>query len=164
MEAEPHPLPSRRKKREILGDRANVVVEQTYYEVDANGIGGPPIYLYTHWGGSALPDTLLQALKLQDRWDDEAYLARIIFKTMGAGGEGTTGFGISASPPDNEYPYLRVDCKNQTVTVDYNPVRQYQDHPNLEIPFKEYIKLKSPTWEKLEKIAKAQKKSTAVAS
>jgi hypothetical protein len=85
-----------------MGDRGNIK------------IGG--VYLYTHWGGSEIKQTLQKALKKKWRWDDESYLARIIFCEMIRGEEsGETGFGISTGIVDNEYDILEVDVANQTV-------------------------------------------------
>ena len=103
-----------------MGDRGNVfVVEQ--YSSEAKVEGAPPrgIYLYTHWSGSDLPATVAAALQRgRDRWDDGAYLTRIIFDEMTGGDRGTTGFGIALSPPDNEHPIITVDPRNMTVERD----------------------------------------------
>lgn len=113
-----------------MGDRGNVVFK--YQD-------GNKIYFYTHWGGGALKETLRQALirakgqasNLTDngRWDDESYLARIIFcqmlKDSGSSLEELTGFGIAPYEIDNENPLLTVDTKMQTVNG---------------IPFADYVK------------------------
>jgi len=94
-----------------MGDRANVCIVQ-------HGNSKALLYLYTHWGGEALPRTLQAALRRKLRWTDEAYLARIIFCEMIRGYERTeTGFGIATSLCDNEHPILVVDCDKQTVGV-----------------------------------------------
>ncbi len=126
-----------------MGDRANVVVD-----VD----GQAPIYLYTHWSGSELPAILQSALARGVRWNDEAYLTRVIFCEMIKGSErDETGFGISTSAPDNSYAYLRVSPDHQTVTVDYAPVHQYHKGPNVVYSFREYIDLPDISWETFEK-------------
>lgn len=91
-----------------MGDRANVHV------FDNHGKG---VYLYTHWDGYELPQTLAKALKRgRERWDDAPYLARIIFCEMVQGQEGSNeGYGIWDSICDNEHPILEVDCSNLTV-------------------------------------------------
>jgi hypothetical protein len=77
---------------------------------------GVDIYLYTHWGGAELPLTLQSALRRRQRWDDDAYLARIIFCEMVKGDEaGETGFGIAPHPQDNQHDWLVVDAANQRV-------------------------------------------------
>ena len=79
-----------------MGDRANVFMKEQYQEE-----GG--VYLYTHWGGTDLPETVQSAMKKQQRWDDGSYLARIIFCQMIAGHEaGETGYGISATLGDGD--------------------------------------------------------------
>jgi hypothetical protein len=89
-----------------MGDRANIVVEQTEGSV----------YLYTHWGGSGIRATLAAALdRGRPRWTDPAYLTRIIFSEMIQGDVlGGTGYGISTDhcEPGND---LWVDPYAQTV-------------------------------------------------
>jgi hypothetical protein len=107
-----------------MGDRANIL----FKEVD-----GGEIYFYTHWGGYDLPDTLAEALdRGKDRWNDEAYLARIIFCQMTEDSvSGTTGFGISTWPAgDAQYPPIVVDVSSQTVT----------DRAGIQRSFADYIK------------------------
>ena len=97
-----------------MGDRANIVVVN--HRHGSEGQKPPLVYLYTHWSGSELPEILRLALSRNLRWDDEQYLARIIFDQMTAGSQGEeTGFGISAALRDNSYPLLVVDCAKQTV-------------------------------------------------
>lgn len=92
-----------------MGDRANIVICED----------GSRIYLYTHWNGSDLPQTLHRALARNQRWDDPSYLTRIIFCEMVKGEEaGTTGFGISARQQDNEYPLLIVDMDKREVRLE----------------------------------------------
>lgn len=69
-----------------MGDRGNIIIRDE---------GAPDLYLYTHWNGSDLPKTLKRALSRKERWEDSAYLARIIFCEMVKGSEAdATGFGI----------------------------------------------------------------------
>lgn len=75
-----------------MGDRGNIIIRDE---------GAPDLYLYTHWNGSDLPKTLKRALSRKERWDDSAYLARIIFCEMVKGSEAdATGFGISTMETD----------------------------------------------------------------
>lgn len=91
-----------------MGDRANIEMKSTEGS----------IYLYTHWNGSGLPLTLKNALSREKRWDDEAYLTRIIFCEMVKGEEqGETGYGISLQIQDNEHPLVVVDTDSQTVGI-----------------------------------------------
>lgn len=124
-----------------MGDMANVVIDEAE---------GGTIYLYTHWAGTELPATLQTALKKRWRWDDESYLTRIIQREMIRGIEDEeTGAGISTYLGDNSYPFLRVNSEKQTVTVDFDPVRQYYDKPNREISFENFIAIEDIDWPKL---------------
>ena len=91
-----------------MGDRANVKV------VD----GASTVFLYTHWGGSELPETLQRVLARRLRWDDGQYLSRIIFCEMVKGHEdGETGFGISSNCGDGDERILTVDVRKQKVFI-----------------------------------------------
>ena len=106
-----------------MGDRGNIVLEME----------GGDIYLYTHRGGSDLKQTLRDALdRGRDRWNDESYLARIIFSEMIKGDiNGTTGYGIAPYAPDNEHDLIILDCLKQTITIGGNSVtfEQFANHP-----------------------------------
>ncbi len=110
-----------------MGDRANVFV---------TGWGGETgVYLYTHWDGTDLPETLRSALQRgQGRWDDVQYLARIIFCEMVAGLERElTGYGISSRVGDGESRILEVNVDSQVVVI-----RVEGKEPKA-MPFQEYI-------------------------
>lgn len=85
-----------------MGDRANVFVKD-------HGDEGTGVFLYTHWSGYILPETVLSALvRGRDRWDDGPYLSRIVFCEMVKGDEmNTSGYGISARCGDG---YNRIIC------------------------------------------------------
>ena len=103
-----------------MGDRGTIVVKE----------GPGTIYLYTHWGGSELKTTLRRALGREARWDDPAYLTRIIFCEMVKGHEADeTGFGISTQPQDGEYNTLVVNTDSQTVT----------EGDGEAVPFREFV-------------------------
>ena len=91
-----------------MGDRANVQV------VD----GESNVFLYTHWTGTDLPQTLQKALvRGKERWQDGQYLARIIFCEMvGELADGLTGFGISSVVGDGDNRILTVDVEHQLVS------------------------------------------------
>lgn len=91
-----------------MGDRANV------YCVEEGSKGSKGLYLYTHWAGSELPEAIQTALAKRWRWNDGAYLNRIIFDVM-CPEVGETGFGISLHRCDNEHAIIVVDCDKQTV-------------------------------------------------
>jgi hypothetical protein len=93
-----------------MGDRGNIVVL-----MDTESA---PVYLYTHWGGTELPEVVSAALAKRWRWNDPAYLARILFDQLTENVHGQeTGFGISTSPCDNEHDYIVVDPLKQEVRV-----------------------------------------------
>jgi hypothetical protein len=127
-----------------MGDRANIVLRQQ----------DQAIYLYSHWGGYDMPETLRQALvNGRNRWNDETYLGRIIFNTMTKGYEdGEAGFGIGVYPSDNEYAYLVVDARAGMVTVHRNLPRQEDGswtRPFREFTFEEYV-AEPRTWDNVQ--------------
>lgn len=96
-----------------MGDRRNVIVKDRS--------GGVGVALYTHWGGTELPEVLRKALARRQRWSDGAYLARIIFSEMVREDiDGETGYGISAGDDicegDDERDIV-VDVRSGTVKV-----------------------------------------------
>lgn len=97
-----------------MGDRGNIVIRQQSPSGERTHI-----YFYTHWEGTHIPKTLQKALdRGKSRWDDPAYLSRIIFcELIKEDVMSTTGYGISLSPPDNEHKYLVVDMDNLEVTL-----------------------------------------------
>jgi hypothetical protein len=111
-----------------MGDRGNIIVKQHSEEV----------YLYSHWHGHDLPEILQTALKRKQRWDDNQYLARIIFCTMVKGNEaGETGFGISSKQHDGGVDIV-VDVPTQTVKYD-DKSYSFNDYIELENPNEEFF-------------------------
>lgn len=94
-----------------MGDRANVYVH----------FGDRPgVYLYTHWRGTELPDTVRYALMHGQRWDDDQYLARIILDQMTEARDDTfAGYGISAYCVDGKDRIVDVDTSTQVVTLKF---------------------------------------------
>jgi hypothetical protein len=114
-----------------MGDRANVAVVQD----DGKAL----VYLYTHWGGSELAADVQKALAKNWRWDDGAYLTRIIFDTMTDGSHGQeTGFGIATSRCDNEHSIIVVDPSKQRVGFAFE---DKEPACYVSWTFKEYIAL-----------------------
>lgn len=112
-----------------MGDRANVYVKNPYTPNDG-------VYLYSHWGGTDLPGTVQKALQKEWRWDDHAYLTRIIFDAMTDGSRDMeTGFGIATEPCDGQERIVEIDVKDQTVVIGK---RQWS--------FSDYCKLESVGW------------------
>ena len=77
------------------------------------------VFLYTHWCGSELGEVLQRAMaRGRGRWDDPAYLARIIFSEMTEGQEkATTGFGISSICGDGQGKVFKVNTDKQMITT-----------------------------------------------
>lgn len=80
-----------------------------------------PLYLYTHWGGSVMKDSLAEALAKGERWGDPQYLSRIIFQTLLRGDDGATGYGLSTVLCDNEHLLLVVDLDAKTIWEEAEP-------------------------------------------
>ena len=95
-----------------MGDRGQVFIKDT------------KIYLYTHWTGTELRESVRAALaRGKDRWDDPEYLARIIFCEMLAQSAKPLteidGFGIGESlHGDLNHPLVTIDCQSQTVSIE----------------------------------------------
>jgi hypothetical protein len=92
-----------------MGDRGYVCIR--------DGNANAPLYLYTHWRGSDLPDVVRKALAKRERWTDPTYLARIVFCEMLDGDCSTTGFGIGTVEPDAQ-TIVTLDCDAQEVYSD----------------------------------------------
>ena len=93
-----------------MGDRAQIAIKIS---------NDSRVYLYTHWAGSELIDTLKAALKRgKNRWNDEEYLARIIFAEMVKGDlMAETGYGIGTEMHgDIEHPVPILDCQTQMIS------------------------------------------------
>ena len=90
-----------------MGARANIMCHYS---------DGGKVNFYSHWDGDGLAYKLKAALKRQERWDDEMYLARIIFCEMVKDEiDGETGYGISPYVGEEEYKTLHVNFDKQTV-------------------------------------------------
>lgn len=95
-----------------MGDRANFGVKQ----------GNDTVYLYGHWAGYGMMNTLATALnkvKDFDRLSDEGYATRILFsQIVGESWVGSLGWGIYInSLGDNEHKVPVVDFRENTVTL-----------------------------------------------
>lgn len=105
-----------------MGDRAQVAIKMG---------DGSRVYLYAHWGGTGIYDSLQTALRRRQRWTDCEYLARIIFQAIVGDDQRETGFGIgTAQHSDLEHPVPVLDCTNQSITWDngaYHRDEAYQD-------------------------------------
>ena len=107
-----------------MGDRGNIKIGK--------------IFLYTHSDGSWIKEILQRALKRRIRWNDEAFLTRIIFGEMVKDCVlGEHGFGISTGIVDNDCHTIPIVCvKDQTVDID-----------GIIFTFEEFINLKLKQYE-----------------
>lgn len=93
-----------------MGDRSNIVVVQP---------DESRIFLYGHWMGDDNYRVAGQVLSRQERWNDHAYLTRMLFSKMIAHDlDSDTGYGISNTMCDNEYPIVVIDPQKQTVHLE----------------------------------------------
>lgn len=104
-----------------MGDRGNIVVlQRTYSGKDTPDPAPAQIWLYSHWGGTDLPNALHKALKMYPgRWDDDSYLTRGILMNMVPKDSHfeETGSGISTQITDNEHDILVCDVPKQRVFI-----------------------------------------------
>jgi hypothetical protein len=93
-----------------VGDRGNIAILTE---------GKAPLYIYTHWGGTELPDVVARVLSRRQRLNDPQYLARITFCELipRDDWDGETGYGVSTYLGDNSYPILALDTDAQVVRV-----------------------------------------------
>ena len=85
------------------------------------------VYLYQHWDGNLLASRVQRGLSLNERWDDEEYLTRIIFDSMKSeieaylkkeyGEKPYTGFGIGTTRHGDIEYLVEIDVEKQTVKV-----------------------------------------------
>jgi len=121
-----------------MGDRGNIVVDDGQNK---------PVFLYTHWTGTELPQILQRALKRgRGRWGDTAYLTRIIFSEMIQNEVlEETGYGISTTLCDNEHNILLVDDKYKEIRVleaDWKSGGDiFKMHKLAEFSYEQYIEL-----------------------
>lgn len=113
-----------------MGDRANIAMQFD---------GGGQVWFYTHWCGTEMESTLREALNRgRNRWDDPAYLSRIIFCEMikmdGKDAlDGLTGFGISTSEQDQNHPHIYVDTSAKTVKMRDGTTHSFEDYCKSEV-------------------------------
>ena len=94
-----------------MGNRGNIKIDD--------------VYLYTHWKGSMTEQIVTAALRRsRDRWDDSAYLTRIIFCELIIEDDfhdtiaelnDTIGYGISTHRIETNYPDVIINTEDQTV-------------------------------------------------
>lgn len=100
-----------------MGNRSQVAIKY-------NSSKTSKVYLYSHWGGKSIYRDIARALnRAPDRWDDDEYLARVIFSIMIEDDvKGTTGYGIGVSMHgDIEHPIPVLNCQDKMITWEEAP-------------------------------------------
>ena len=97
-----------------MGDRAMAEIKTE----------GGSLFVYTHWGGSNLPEQAKEAVrKAEPRWGDLPYATRIIVDQLTKDGrDSKTDFGLMLTPKaedeyNNDEPSVIIDLLNQTLQV-----------------------------------------------
>ena len=112
-----------------MGDRSNIAIQDT---------NGNRVYLYAHWTGEDILTVVKDVLERRERWNDEPYLARMMFNAMTRGDEdASTGFGITTYLSDYDYPVIVVSPSEQkvwleTVNADTRAMQQGTEKVNFE--------------------------------
>lgn len=103
------------------------------------------VWFYTHWSGRYTHLIVQRALARKQRWDDESYLARIVFDTLTEDAQGEeTGLGISARRGDGTYPTMVVNVRDQRVELHKDV--DAGGAPDASWPFVEYIDMILPEY------------------
>jgi len=131
-----------------MGDRGTIAVSSRI-----EGDGKEAVFLYSHWGGSELPETLRMALsRSEERWCDQGYLSRVIFEEMIDEFGELTGFGITTRLDCTEYPIIVVRTDKKIV---YSITEQEYEDDGIHIPdgcdpisINEYV-VQARTWDNL---------------
>jgi hypothetical protein len=86
-----------------MGNRGNIEICQP---IEGKESGEVTLYLYTHWTGDTVCETLAKALDdNRGRWNTPDYMTRIIFNELQGDDRSSRGFGIAAWPAaDAQYP------------------------------------------------------------
>ena len=124
-----------------MGDRATVEI---WNNAAAPKSEERPVVLYTHWGGSTLMQDVMSAIERRERWNDPAYLSRIIFCHMICGDlnplSSSTGYGILTDNVGDAIVEIVVDCDRQEIIV------KEIDRDNETYTFEEFAEL-GKDWE-----------------
>lgn len=109
-----------------MGDRANFGFKD----------GDNTIYLYAHWGGEGMMNTLANAIKVvldAGRQNDPSYATRIaISNIVGDAWAGSTGYGLTVNYlSDNEHSVPVVDWDEGLVSLYPMTWPFVQEHPKF---------------------------------
>lgn len=120
-----------------MGDRSQVHIEDS------------DVWLYTHWGGTGLPQVVQDALGRGERWNDYEYLTRIIFSEMVRGSlDSATGYGIGSAQHGDVYRVIHIDCDAGEVVVE-NGVAAWHDEGDVtrdRYTFDEFVEAEDVGW------------------
>ena len=93
------------------------------------------IYLYGHWNSGHIVQDVHRALSKKWRWNDDEYLARIIFDVMKEGNtDQECGFGIGTSLHGDIDNKVTVDCESKTVAFSTDQENSFR------VSFEEFVK------------------------
>ena len=102
-----------------------------------------PVVLYTHHGASTLMNDVMTAMEKIERWNDPAYLSRIIFCHMLCGDlsplDGTLGYGILTDNVGDARVEIVIDCDRQEVII------KELNRDNETYTFDEFVELTNDT-------------------
>lgn len=97
-----------------MGDRAMAEVKTE----------GGSLFVYTHWGGSSLPEDAKHAIMAaKPRWDDYPYATRIIVDQLTKQGrDEEAGFGLMLTPGaedgyNNDKPSVIIDLLTKKLII-----------------------------------------------
>jgi|SRR5581483_10073717 len=113
-----------------MGERGNIVF---LFEPKTGEAEPRRVYLYAHWRGHLIHETLREAMNLKElwppgfgnltgnvrescRWYDASYFARVVFNRLTRGDEdGVLSFGIDVDRTLPDYDELHVDTKKKEI-------------------------------------------------
>jgi hypothetical protein len=124
-----------------MGDRSQIAIKMpTKKDPDAK------VYLYSHWGGADVYRDLQEVLAKRARWEDEEYLARMIFcRTVEGDQEGETGYGIGRSAhQDVEHLIPVIDCTAGRITFEMPEWEHNQRALPEPLSFEQFVALADP--------------------
>jgi hypothetical protein len=141
-----------------MGDRANIVIRDEPTWVKPAMGSHEAVFLYGHWSGYDLPETLRKSLaRSEQRWTDASYLARVLFEDMIGEARGNlTGYGIYSRLTDNEYDLLvLLPAEKRLVRLSEDRYKEhgFGDMAELpSIPFEDYVAADERTWDNLTEV------------
>jgi hypothetical protein len=124
-----------------MGNRSNVYFKQVAEGFDSEGNAvsiDSGIYMYCHLDGERIAQKVHLALSRRKRWDDDSYLARILFQTILDGDTDTIGYGLSLSQTDSENNVLVVDVDKQYVALSNFPYDQMEFN---KVSFEDFVSM-----------------------